>query len=129
MAYFNQEMKKARTPAINKLCKEYGVKATYGVNNHSTFVINISSGALNFIEDLSCNQSKERVKQYGNMQVNPYWFKEHFTGKSKEFLEKLFVIANKGNHDNSDIQSDYFDVGFYVDVNIGKWNKPYTFTG
>ena len=33
---------------------------------------------------------------------------------------------NDGNHDRSDPQSDYFDVGWYVDVNIGKWNKPYT---
>jgi hypothetical protein len=31
----------------------------------------------------------------------------------------------EGNHDNSDIQSDYFDVGWYVEVNIGKWNKAY----
>jgi hypothetical protein len=32
---------------------------------------------------------------------------------------------NMGNHDNSDIMTDYFDVGWYVDVNIGLWNKPY----
>jgi hypothetical protein len=32
---------------------------------------------------------------------------------------------NDGNWDKSDIQSDYFNVGWYVDVNIGKWNKPY----
>lgn len=129
MAYFTQEMKNARTPAIKKLCKEYGVKVTFGVNNHSTFVINISSGAINFIEDMVNHESKERVTKPGYMQVNPYWFKDHFTGKSKEFLEKLFPLANRGNHDNSDIQTDYFDVGFYVDVNIGKWNKPYNFTG
>jgi len=33
-----------------------------------------------------------------------------------------------GNHDRSDIQSDYFDVGWYKSVNIGKWNKPYEVT-
>jgi hypothetical protein len=32
---------------------------------------------------------------------------------------------NTGNHDNSDSQTDYFDVGWYVDVKVGKWNKPY----
>jgi hypothetical protein len=32
---------------------------------------------------------------------------------------------NDGNFDKSDIQSDYFHVGWYVSVNIGKWNKPY----
>jgi hypothetical protein len=24
---------------------------------------------------------------------------------------------------------DYFDTAYYVDINIGKWNKPYVFTG
>jgi hypothetical protein len=33
---------------------------------------------------------------------------------------------NAGNWDKSDIQTDYFNVGWYIDVNIGKWNKPYT---
>jgi hypothetical protein len=30
-----------------------------------------------------------------------------------------------GNHNRSDIMSDYHDVGWYVDINIGQWNKPY----
>jgi hypothetical protein len=33
-----------------------------------------------------------------------------------------------GNHDRSDIQTDYFDVGWYKSVNIGTWNKPYEVT-
>jgi hypothetical protein len=32
---------------------------------------------------------------------------------------------NDGNHDNSDIQSDYFDVGWYISINVGRWDKPY----
>ena len=31
----------------------------------------------------------------------------------------------EGNFDNSDPQSDYFSVGWYTDINVGKWNKPY----
>jgi hypothetical protein len=23
--------------------------------------------------------------------------------------------------------TDYFDVGWYIDINVGKWNKPYQF--
>ena len=34
-----------------------------------------------------------------------------------------------GNHNNSDISTDYFDVGWYIDINIGKWDKPYEVTG
>jgi len=32
---------------------------------------------------------------------------------------------NEGNHDNSDIMTDYFDVGWYISVRLGKWDKPY----
>jgi hypothetical protein len=57
--------------------------------------------------------------------VNPYWYKDHFDGKAKKFLDEALRVLNTGNHDNSDSQTDYFDVGWYVDVKVGKWNKPY----
>jgi hypothetical protein len=60
------------------------------------------------------------------LDVNVYWYKEHFSGKALSFLKEVITVMNNGNHDNSDIQTDYFDVGWYVDVNIGTWNKPYT---
>jgi hypothetical protein len=40
-------------------------------------------------------------------------------------MQEVFAEMNDGNWDKSDIQSDYFNVGWYVDVNIGRWNKPY----
>jgi hypothetical protein len=57
--------------------------------------------------------------------VNPYHYQNHFSGTAKKFLNEVMAAMNAGNHDNSDIQTDYFDVGWYVDVNIGQWNKPY----
>jgi hypothetical protein len=33
-----------------------------------------------------------------------------------------------GNHDRSDSMTDYFDVGWYISINVGKWNKPYEMT-
>jgi hypothetical protein len=65
------------------------------------------------------------LRKNQSVDVNPYWFKEHFSGVALSFLKEVFVAMNNGNHDRSDIQSDYFDVGWYVDVNIGKWNSPY----
>jgi len=32
---------------------------------------------------------------------------------------------NIGNFDKSDAQTDYFHVGWYMSVNLGKWDKPY----
>lgn len=137
MAYMNQEKKTKLAPTIKAVCQKYGVKASLAVNNHSTLVINIKSGYIDFIKNFietdknkpyGKHMSEERVayiRENRSLDVNPYWFKEHFTGKAKSFLTELFSAANVGNHDRSDIQADYFDVGWYVDVNIGKWDKPY----
>jgi len=137
MAYVSQERKQSLAPQIKSVLKKYGVKATIAVRNHSSLVVNIKSGKIDFIENYLETDSKlnhggkmgqdqidyTRKKQY--IDVNPYWYKEHFSGVAKSFLLELFQAMNKGNHDNSDIMTDYFDVGWYVDVNIGKWDKPY----
>jgi len=40
-------------------------------------------------------------------------------------LNELLVAMSTGNHDNSDIMTDYFDVGWYSNINIGQYHKPY----
>jgi hypothetical protein len=141
MAYFNQERKAQKAPAIKAILKKYGVKGSLAVRNHSTFVLNIKSGSIDFIENYI---KTDADKNYGNkmdqnqidyirknkaLDVNPYWYQEHYTGKALSFLKEVFKAMNAGNHDNSDIQTDYFDVGWYVDVNIGQWSKPYVLEG
>jgi len=121
MAYMNQEKKANIAPAVKAICKKYGVKATLAVRNHSTLVLNVKQGPIDFIKDFG---DSEDAKKFG-IQVNPYWYHEHFTGQSKEFLTEVITAMNVGNHDRSDAMVDYFDVGWYVDVNIGAWNKPY----
>ena len=121
MAYMSQEKKAKIAPAVKAILKKYNVKASLAVRNHMTLVLNVKQGSIDFIKDFG---DSEDAKKFG-IQVNPYWYHEHFTGKSKEFLTEVITAMNDGNHDRSDIQSDYFDVGWYVDVNIGQWNKPY----
>ena len=121
MAYMSQEKKAKIAPVIKAICKKYGVKASLAVRNHSTLVLNVKSGSIDFIKDFFIDESAAKF----GIQVNPYHYKSHFTGKSVKFLSEVITAMNDGNHDRSDIQSDYFDVGWYVDVNIGQWNKPY----
>jgi hypothetical protein len=117
----NQEKKAKIAPAVKAILKKYNVKASLAVSNHMTLVLNVKQGPIDFINDFG---NSEDAAKFG-IQVNPYWYKEHFVGESREFLTEVITAMNVGNHDRSDIQSDYFDVGWYVDVNIGKWNKPY----
>lgn len=121
MAYMSQEKKAKIAPAVKAILKKYNVKASLAVRNHMTLVLNVKQGPIDFINDFG---NSEDAAKFG-IQVNPYHYKSHFTGKSVKFLSEVITAMNDGNHDRSDIQSDYFDVGWYVDVNIGKWNKPY----
>ena len=138
MAYFNQDRKQERAPAIKAILKKYGVKGSLSVRNSMSFVLTIKSGSIDFIENYI---KTDADKPYGNkmsddriayvrkersLDVNTYWYQEHFSGKAVSFLNEVLAAMNKGNHNNSDVQTDYFDVGWYVDVTIGTWNKPYT---
>ncbi len=132
MAYMSQERKAQLAPAIKAALKKYGMKGTISVRNHSSLVVNIKSGKLDMIGNYNATtvQRQEQTARLlgqarDHLDVNPYWYHEHFTDDAKAFLTELFTAMNNGNHDRSDIQTDYFDVGWYVDVNIGSWNKPY----
>jgi hypothetical protein len=128
MAYMSQDRKKELAPMIRTWCKVNGIKASIAVRNHSTLVVNIKSGKLDFCQNYFDTASESRpvtAQKPEYMQVNTYWAHEHFTGDCRKFLVDLIKLMNRGNHDNSDIMTDYFDVGWYVDVNVGSWNKPY----
>lgn len=131
MAYYNQERKKAVQPAMRKLLKEYGLKGSLSVQNHSTVVLTIKSGIIDFANSRAEKNPTEVFNQIFNgpfnQQVNVYWIDEHWTGKAKEFLRKANDLLNIDNYDNSDSMTDYFDVGWYVDINLGKWNQPYVY--
>ena len=130
MAYMNQEQKAEIAAKVKPILKRYGVKATLSTDR-SSLSLNIKSAPIDFI----ANYNETVVQQPGgfrnsgaaekSIQVNTYWFQEHFSGKAKKFLTEVLKEMNKGNHDRSDSQTDYFDVGWYVYVNIGKWNKPF----
>lgn len=134
MAYMSQENKKNIAAELKKVLKGSGLKYTLGVHNNSTLVINIKSGPVDFLGNynkvmleekfiLNQNPHWQPCKDY--MQVNDFWYHEHFTGKALDLMKKIIKTMNIGNWDKSDIQSDYFNVGWYLSVNIGKWNKPY----
>jgi len=134
MAYMNQERKATIANAIKPILKKYGVKGTLSVQNHSTIVLTLKSGSIDFIGNSNrvCGNDHYQVSRgfrpntSGYDQVNPYWFQDHYDGVAKEFLtEALQALKSAGWYDRSDAMTDYFDTAYYVDINIGKWNKPY----
>lgn len=138
MAYMNQERKAKIAQNLKPILKKFGVKGSLSVHNHSTIVLTLKEGSIDFIGDLSDERNsvlghyeidKDKLRENYALDVNPYWFREHYTGKSQQFLTEAFNALKSADwFDNSDIQSDYFNTAYYVDLNVGKWNKPYTLT-
>ncbi len=114
MAYVNTETKTKIHAALKPIFKKYGIKATLARNSYqSTLVVNIVSGNIDFGTTYR--------------QVNVYHVVSHYEGKAKQFLNEVIdTIKIAGEwYDESDSQRDYFNTAFYIDINIGKYNKPY----
>ena len=113
MAYISQKDKKELAPGIKAVLKKYGMKGSIAVKNHMSLVVNLQSGPIHFDMD-------------GYTSVNVYHIDRHYTGIARDFLNEL-VKAMKGTKwfDKSDIMTDYFHTAYYIDINVGKWNKPY----
>jgi hypothetical protein len=138
MAYMNQARKAELAPAIKAVLKKFGMKGTIGVSNYSTLIVNLQSGELDLIEEANAfnREFAQRTGQKfypvtGNYQANPYKGADAYADSVVGQFFKELTAAMRGKiwYDNSDIMTDYFDTAYYMEINVGKWNKPYVFTG
>ena len=133
MAYVDQTLKAALSPAIKAVLTKYKIRGRLSVQNHSTLVLNISEGSIDFIGNYNQVNKEHNSIQYcdatGSLSINQYWYHEHFSRNAKSFLGEL-IPAMKGPafFDHSDSQTDYFHLSHYLTINIGQWNKPYVLT-
>ncbi len=127
MAYMSQDLKTKLSPKIKRILKQYNLKGSLSVRHHSTLVLTISSGPIDFIDNFNTtgHYSGPRNRAEDYIQVNEYYIDRHFSGDAATVLLELREAMDEGNFDHSDRQSDYFHVGWYTNINIGKWNKPY----
>lgn len=121
MAYMSQEKKKEIHGKLKGVIPK-GWKWSLAVRNHSTLCLTIRSAPINLIE--------EAVGEKGglSLDINHYHLERLYFKNNKSLLElfkKIKATMNDGNFDNSDIMTDYFHVGWYVDIKIGSWDKPF----
>jgi hypothetical protein len=136
MAYMSQEKKAVIAAKIKPILAKYGVKGSLSVSNHMTIVLTLKSGKIDFISNF--NKTASQNPRYNeqdfrpsitHVSVNPYWYHEHFSGTAKKFLkEAIAALYGADWFDHSDSQSDYFHTAYYIDLNVGRWNKPYIVT-
>lgn len=131
MAYMNQEHKARIRTNLKKVIPNTW-KWSLGVRHHSTIVLNIRSAPLDVLEHIRRVDADKRgpdplqKSQIGDhYQVNEYYLDRQFDGTLLDVMRRIKAVLNLDNHDRSDIQRDHFDVGHYIDINFGKWDKPF----
>ena len=135
MAYMSQEHKAAIKVQLAKVVP-HDWKWSLSVRHHSTLVLTIASSPIDLIAVYAVKgfnqEQRERLNDQANpvthIDINPHWWKEHFEGDLLETFSGIFAALNLDNFDKSDMQSDYFDVGHYVEVKVGRWDKPFVCT-
>ena len=120
MAYISKE----EVASIRKELKKAFPKAKFSVRKCD----NISVSVTVLKHDIDFSDKKSN-----HFQVNHYYIDETFNKEQAAFLNKIKEIiltaptkvTGEEFFDESDIQSDYFHVSYYYDINIGTWEKPY----
>ena len=120
MAYMNQEKKKVIAAELKKVVPK-GWKWSLSVHNHSSITMTIKSAPIDLI-GLHKNLAAG-VK--GHVQLNEFYLDRAYEGELLETMQKIATALNTGNHNRSDSQSDYFDVGFYTSLHLGRWDKDF----
>lgn len=142
MAYVYKDTIDKVRAALKVLNKEYGMKTSVSGTNSSSLKVRIVSGKIDFVQNrldmLEADNryseaEKENHRLYltkfnSGIQVNHYWLDTSFSGVALEYLEKVKAIMSVDHWDKSDIQSDYFHCAYYMNIDIGKWDKPYEVT-
>ena len=134
MAYISAEDVKAIRVALKA---EFGKTYKFGVKRDH------SSGVRITFKEGPAFETTKRFDRYtheevdvdinGYEQVNPYHAERLYGEKNAKIIDKVSEIAHtapglaggKTYYCNDDIQSDYFDRAYYVNIHVGDWDKPY----
>jgi len=146
MAFMNQVQKRLIADALKKVVpKDW--KYTLAVRHHTTIVMTIRAAPVNFMQ-MEANRLRTELRRghsyvdpnhiaayVGELergeveyfQLNEFQVATQFPGEIGATFAKIVAALNTGNHDNSDLMTDYFDVGHYISLRIGDYGKPFRY--
>jgi hypothetical protein len=113
MAYITtQEVKNVR-----ELLKATFPKFKFSVSGGNSLELKVA--IMSGPEDFS-----EVLDDWKSVDVNQYHLYQY--GKFEKLFAKMFKVMKSQNwFDKSDAMTDYFHCAYYLNLSIGKWNKPY----
>ena len=104
-----------------------------------TLYVTIKEGALDFIvaaQKINNDYAEMRgikpviMDNYDTIYYGHAERYRRFDETIANFIEELDAAMKGVNYyNNDDAMTDYFDRAFYIDINIGNWEKPYIYTG
>lgn len=132
MAYISQELKAKIAPNVKAVLKKYKVKGSLSINHHSSLVLTLKEGTIDFVNDYNTAAFKREHegmpinRAKGHIQVNTYHYTSQYSKNTVKFFDEI-MTAMKGDtwFDKSDSMTDYFHTAYYININVGKWDKDY----
>lgn len=112
MAYIKKEQAAAVRAELKK--KFPKVRFSVRIEHYSTLHISIMESPYDW----------SSVARYKDGHVKLSWRSPKDYPHS-QFLEQIIEIAMRGNWDKSDSMTDYFNVGWYFDLEVGRWDRPH----
>jgi len=136
MAYITQAQKKELAPGIKKVLKKYGIKGTISISNNIKLNVNLHEGRLDLIGEennarrIWAERNRVEFRAVGCFQIIPSAAetREGLSSEVTAFYNELSA-AMRGElwYDNSDPMTGYFDTAYYLQINVGKFDKTYRF--
>lgn len=134
MAYMNQE-KKAVIAAALKAVMPADWKYSLSVQSKMTTCLTIKSAPVDLIAmlneknaKLAARDGQEAFVNKGYAQLNHFYLETAF-GADPKVLEVMEAakkaLFSADYHDDSDIQSDYFNCAYYISMQVGNYDKPF----
>lgn len=147
MAYISQDAKKQIAADLKAAFPK--LRFSLSVRHSSTLVVSLVSGDLDIVgqlitinsdpdlyiasREVKASRLNKLTKGFA-LEVRENHIEQDRMGEVGKTLSKIFDIINQrgkagANFDDSDTQTDYFHVGYYVDLIIGKKNDENNYNG
>lgn len=109
MAYIDKEHASEIRTELKKHFPKF--RFSVAIRDHMALRVTIKSGPVKFLND---DRGGRTINHY-----HPHLY-DH-----PELLSDIIKVINKKNFDESDLETDYTNVGFFLNIYQGTFEKPY----
>ena len=123
MAYITTEEVKAVRAKLKKTFPAVKFSVTGGNSSSLNVAILESPIEIDFKTEFGIKRR--------NTGINHYYINDHYEESNPSLcrlLNGVYEIMSENHWDKSDVMTDYFHCAYYMNLEVGKWNKPYKVT-